>query len=525
MGDEVSAASSRIFISYRREDSAGHVLALLPALRKHYGADRVFKDTDTIPPGVDFLKFIKRELATCSVMLAIIGREWLTIQDSRLKQRRLDNPDDFLRTEVATALKNERIRVVPVLVERSTMPAPEDLPPDLVDLAYRNAVELSDARWDSDVQRLIEAIDRATTDSIHTTASAIRRRETRKRTWRLSAAAAAAAAILLSSAIALLYYGQTSPNSPAAEIEPLDTPSPRPPAVAPTNSSASGTRPPESPTAPAPSPGNSQPTTASATSPQVSGTSTTTPAGELRDRQLAPFRATARDHLNRGQRAQALDAAASGLRLDASDAELQKIVDSLLRAAESTTATAKTSAVNVGAPTLSQEFFGQALGLEQQAVGHRNARNKEAAIRTYWLATERFQLAAKQAAVSGNSPSPQRQGDIVLGHPDEKARIREVISRYESAYDNLDAAGVEAVFPGAPDNLAKTFATYKSYRLEIYVDRLELSADGTSATARCRLIHLIEPKIAARKRYPEQKQEFVFQKQGDRWTITMFRSW
>ncbi len=181
MGDEVSAASSRIFISYRREDSARHVLALLPALRKHYGADRVFKDTDTIPPGVDFLKFIKRELATCSVMLAIIGREWLTIQDSRLKQRRLDNPDDFLRTEVATALKNERIRVVPVLVERSTMPAPEDLPPDLVDLAYRNAVELSDARWDSDVQRLIEAIDRATTDSIHTTASAIRRRETRKR--------------------------------------------------------------------------------------------------------------------------------------------------------------------------------------------------------------------------------------------------------------------------------------------------------------------------------------------------------
>ena len=129
MGDEVSAASSRIFISYRREDSAGHVLALLPALRKHYGADRVFKDTDTIPPGVDFLKFIKRELATCSVMLAIIGRDWLTIQDSRLKQRRLDNPDDFLRTEVATALKNERIRVVPVLVERSTMPAPEDLPP------------------------------------------------------------------------------------------------------------------------------------------------------------------------------------------------------------------------------------------------------------------------------------------------------------------------------------------------------------------------------------------------------------
>src|ERR671915_2146053 len=96
-------ASSRIFISYRREDSAGHVLALLPALRSQFGADRIFKDTDNIPPGVDFVKFIKRELESCSVLLAIIGREWLTIQDPRLKRPRLQNPDDFLRVEVGTA--------------------------------------------------------------------------------------------------------------------------------------------------------------------------------------------------------------------------------------------------------------------------------------------------------------------------------------------------------------------------------------------------------------------------------------
>jgi hypothetical protein len=98
--------SSRIFISYRREDSSGHVLALLPALRKHFGADRIFKDTDNIPPGVDFVKFIKRELDSCSVLLAIIGREWLNIRDSRLKSRRLDSPDDYLRVEVASALKS-----------------------------------------------------------------------------------------------------------------------------------------------------------------------------------------------------------------------------------------------------------------------------------------------------------------------------------------------------------------------------------------------------------------------------------
>ena len=158
--------SSRIFISYRREDSSGHVLALLPSLRSHFGADRIFKDTDNIPAGADFLKFIKSELETCSVLLAIIGREWLTIQDPRLKRRRLDNPDDFLRVEVATALKNERIRVIPILIERAPMPAAQDLPSDLADLSFRNAVELSDGRWESDVRLLIEAIEHAVAESV-----------------------------------------------------------------------------------------------------------------------------------------------------------------------------------------------------------------------------------------------------------------------------------------------------------------------------------------------------------------------
>jgi hypothetical protein len=165
MADIDPEVSSRIFISYRREDSSGHVLALLPALRRHFGSERIFKDTDNIPPGADFLKFIKQELESCSVLLAIIGREWLTTKDARLKQRRLDNPDDFLRVEVASALKNNRIRVIPVLIERATMPAAEDLPPDLADLQFRNAIELSDTRWETDVQLLIQAIERAAADS------------------------------------------------------------------------------------------------------------------------------------------------------------------------------------------------------------------------------------------------------------------------------------------------------------------------------------------------------------------------
>ena len=117
MGEE-TPARSRIFISYRREDSSGHVLALIPQLRQRFGAPRIFKDTDNIAPGQDFLNVIQRELETCAVLVAVIGRDWLTVQDPRLKCRRLDASNDFLRLEVATALKDEHILVIPALVGR-----------------------------------------------------------------------------------------------------------------------------------------------------------------------------------------------------------------------------------------------------------------------------------------------------------------------------------------------------------------------------------------------------------------------
>jgi hypothetical protein len=165
------SGSSQIFISYRRDDSAGHVLALLPALQKHFGTGRIFKDTESIPPGEDYHTFIMNALESCSVMLAVIGRDWLTVQDPDLKTRRLDNPNDPLRLEVTTALKNERIRVIPVLVDRGVMPARQDLPAALEGLHFRNAIELSDTRWESDVQRLIQAIERASPASAQPRAS------------------------------------------------------------------------------------------------------------------------------------------------------------------------------------------------------------------------------------------------------------------------------------------------------------------------------------------------------------------
>ena len=111
-------------------------------------------DVTAIEPGRDFRKAIDRSVATCSVLLAMIGQEWLNLKDSR-GVRRLDDANDFVRIELALALRRD-IPVVPVLVRGAKMPDAEQLPDDLKELAYRNAVELTHARWKVNVgpQRL-----------------------------------------------------------------------------------------------------------------------------------------------------------------------------------------------------------------------------------------------------------------------------------------------------------------------------------------------------------------------------------
>jgi TIR domain len=145
-----------IFISYRREDSEGQAGRLFTDLAKHFGDDAVFMDVADIEPGRDFRRIIDDHVASCGVMLAIIGKSWIDARDPS-GQRRLDDAKDFVRLETAAALKRE-IPVIPVLVSGAQMPRADQLPPDLVDLAYRNAVELTHARWDSDVHVLIKAL-------------------------------------------------------------------------------------------------------------------------------------------------------------------------------------------------------------------------------------------------------------------------------------------------------------------------------------------------------------------------------
>jgi hypothetical protein len=113
-------------------------------------------DVAAIEPGRDFRKAIDQSVAACTVLLAVIGREWLESTDAA-GSRRLDDPNDFVRIELASALRRD-IPVVPVLVRGAKMPQADQLPGDLKDLAYRNAVELTHARWKSDVQVLIHAL-------------------------------------------------------------------------------------------------------------------------------------------------------------------------------------------------------------------------------------------------------------------------------------------------------------------------------------------------------------------------------
>ncbi len=146
----------RIFISYRRGDSAGHTGRLYDRLVDHFGQDQVFMDIDTIRPGLDFAEVVQQAIAASDGLIAVIGQDWLTAAD-RAGERRLDQPDDLVRLEIAAALELG-ILVIPVLVQGAQMPAAAELPEGLKELASRNALEMSDARFRSDVDRLIQAL-------------------------------------------------------------------------------------------------------------------------------------------------------------------------------------------------------------------------------------------------------------------------------------------------------------------------------------------------------------------------------
>jgi TIR domain len=162
--------AAKVFISYRRDDSAGHAGRVRDRLERELGRDLLFMDVDAIPLGKNFAKVLHEEVAKCGVLLAVIGPNWADARDEH-GNRRLDDPNDFVRIEVAAALQRD-IPVIPILLDGARIPKVDQLPEDLKELALRNGMEIRHASFQDDMNRLIRGLkgqaDRAdAVDGVH----------------------------------------------------------------------------------------------------------------------------------------------------------------------------------------------------------------------------------------------------------------------------------------------------------------------------------------------------------------------
>ncbi|HTC05084.1 MAG TPA: toll/interleukin-1 receptor domain-containing protein [Xanthobacteraceae bacterium] len=149
--------TSKVFISYRRDDSSGSTGRLHDRLEREFGRDLLFMDVDAaIPLGVNFVKILREEVAKCDVLLAVVGPNWLNARDDK-GDRRLDNPSDFVRIEIAAALQRD-IPVIPILLDGAKIPKIEQLPDELGELTLRNGLEVRHASFHGDVDRLARGL-------------------------------------------------------------------------------------------------------------------------------------------------------------------------------------------------------------------------------------------------------------------------------------------------------------------------------------------------------------------------------
>ncbi|MBL8103559.1 MAG: toll/interleukin-1 receptor domain-containing protein [Anaerolineales bacterium] len=156
--DSVSTLTGHAFISYRRADSSDIVGRIYDHLVEAFGDEPIFKDVDDIPLGVDFKEFLDQKVSECTVLLAVIGDRWVDLKDAA-GSRRLDDPNDFVRIEIESALARD-IPVIPLLVRGASMPKAGELPASLQKLVYKNGIPIRpDPDFRHDMDRLVAALE------------------------------------------------------------------------------------------------------------------------------------------------------------------------------------------------------------------------------------------------------------------------------------------------------------------------------------------------------------------------------
>lgn len=209
--------TSGIFISYRREDSVAYAGRLYDRLAEHFGRDHVFMDLDKINPGQDFVEVLDEKINECDVLIALIGKSWLTSKDTK-RRRRLNLPEDFVRMEITSALDRGAL-VVPTLVGGARMPRKRDLPDALAGFSRRQAIEIRDDRFHDDVDGLMETVETALAEVRSSDPSVAKRRRSKLAMWGLTALT------LLGGALALValkpWKPQVTPSAVVDELSPV----------------------------------------------------------------------------------------------------------------------------------------------------------------------------------------------------------------------------------------------------------------------------------------------------------------
>lgn len=187
--------AGKIFINYRRGDDPGYTTALFLRLEATFGRDRLFMDVEGyIKAGDDFVNMLNSQVAECDILLAVIGPRWLAATDEQ-GRRRLDNPEDFVRVEIVSALEQAK-RVIPVLVGGASIPRSTELPSPLKPLVRKNAVRLTHERFPADCQGLIKDVEvaLAEAESVRAARTETERRAAEELAWRRQEEEAARAA-------------------------------------------------------------------------------------------------------------------------------------------------------------------------------------------------------------------------------------------------------------------------------------------------------------------------------------------